>query len=675
MQLLQKPKIVIVLIVYFFTIQVFSFAQLKSTDSISKVLAQTQNNQERKELLLQLGRSFNFSDRELSVKYYSEALQYETNPLRRGEITDSIGLFNWGLGNYNEAILHFNKAMEIFSELNDSLWLGKINNNIAVVKYGLGHRNEALEYYQTGLKIRKAIGDKRGISNMMNNIGKIYNDWRLYEQALQWHNDALEIALAINDTNAIAYTYSNIGDSYVDLKEYEKALRNYIIGYDYLLSANPDNRSNSFFSACIGDVYSKMNLPDSALFYFQKAKDYAIRINNKNRIAIAQYLLGRTYYYLNQLDSAQKHLDNSYKISLQNHYMDVMKDDLFILSELEERKGNATQALKYLKNANQLKDSIFNEQAILDFTELQIKYYQEQESQENVLLKKDIEIQRLTIQRQKNIRYIFVISSIFFLIILFFILRNRAALKKLNIKLKESEKELIKVNANKDKFFTIIAHDLKSPFNGLLGITELLNSNFDDLSTEKIKQMIHALDKSASKVYALLEGLLQWAQIQAGKMEYHPENIDVCASSKKVIDLLSANAARKKVTLENKITECTIISADRKAFESVLRNIISNAIKFTHSGGLVQINSEENEIEVLITISDNGVGMSDEIINNLFRIEVQNTTVGTNNEAGTGLGLILCKELVEKNGGKIWVESKPGKGSKFSFSFPIGKTE
>jgi len=285
-------------------------------------------------------------------------------------------------------------------------------------------------------------------------------------------------------------------------------------------------------------------------------------------------------------------------------------------------------------------------------------------------LRKNSEIQQLTISQQKYIRNIFIVSSIVILFFLILITKSRVSQKELNVKLKESEKNLLELNRNKDKFFSIISHDLKSPFNGILGASEMLVSDYDELTAEEAKEMIQIVRDASTTAYELLEGLLEWAQTQTGRMKYEFENIDFYETSTKITDLLKINAQNKNILLENNVKENTLVFVDKNAVETVLRNLVTNAIKFTQPDGIIKIEAEERENEIAISVTDSGIGMSEENKNKLFKIEVHHTTVGTDKEVGTGLGLILCKELVEKNNGKIWVESELGKGSKFVFTLP-----
>jgi signal transduction histidine kinase len=646
------------------------FAQDATKETSGERTKNAPSHSEKIDSLLKLARNLEYSDRENALELYKRALSFETDSLRNAELLDTIGLFNWQLGNYNEALKYFNEARVIFTEMQDSMWLGKIYNNIAVVHWGLGNSNEALNFYQTALTIRKAVGDKKGVAKVLNNTGMIYQDWGLYNEAFKWHNDALKIALEINDNDVIAYSYANIGICYENQNNFESALENYQTGFEYLLKTNKNNRSNSFFSSHIGEVYRKMNQLDSALFHFKDALNYANRINNQNRIAIAGYNLGEAYLVMNQLDSAKHHIGSSYRLSLDKSYTSLIRDNLYILSKIAEKEGNTDVAFDYFKQAAALKDSLFNSEKVAKFTDLQIKYYTEQQEKENVILRQNNKIQESAIKQQKAVTILLIAGSLFILGILIYIASSRRSVRKLNRRLEKSEKNLIKANADKDKFFTIIAHDLRSPFNGLLGITDLLSSDFDSYSSEEVKTMIQTLKESTNKVYHLLEGLLQWAQIQTGKINYRFEKIDLAKTAERVLQLHSANAQRKNISLGMHIQTNTFAIADEKTISVVFRNLVSNAVKFTNPGGSVTINAAEKKNTIEISVGDTGIGMEKSVTDKLFNINEKISEEGTAKESGTGLGLILCKEFVEKNHGTIRVESEPGKGSTFTFSLP-----
>lgn len=238
---------------------------------------------------------------------------------------------------------------------------------------------------------------------------------------------------------------------------------------------------------------------------------------------------------------------------------------------------------------------------------------------------------------------------------------------------KEDLKESI---ATKDKFFSIIAHDLKGPLSSMLGLSKLLIDNFDEFDTFQKKEFITHIYDSTERNYKLLDNLLTWSQSQTGTIDFRPAKENIYLIIDDTIKLLFHSAENKSIKLTNKISSELYVLADKDMFLTIIRNLLSNAIKFTATGGEVSIQEDlftknKNKKFAKITIKDNGEGISKIIQSKLFEIAGNISTKGTENESGTGLGLVLCKEFVEKQGGEIWVESEEGKGSKFIFTLPI----
>lgn len=234
-----------------------------------------------------------------------------------------------------------------------------------------------------------------------------------------------------------------------------------------------------------------------------------------------------------------------------------------------------------------------------------------------------------------------------------------------------SEAELRELIVTKDKFFSIIAHDLKSPFSSVIGLADMLSDQVGRDELKNVKKYTAILKESSKQAYNLLVNLLDWALSQTGQMSFHPEQIDVAVFIREFVLLFNEHASQKNIELKWETPAGIYILADRRMISTVLRNLVSNAIKFTPGGGKIVVSVGDGQNEKIIRVSDNGVGIPPERIDSLFRIDQSDSTPGTSNEKGTGLGLILCKEFVEKHGGRIWVESEENKGSVFSFSLPL----
>jgi signal transduction histidine kinase len=259
-------------------------------------------------------------------------------------------------------------------------------------------------------------------------------------------------------------------------------------------------------------------------------------------------------------------------------------------------------------------------------------------------------------------------------------IKAHLTIHKLQQELERKNALLQELNTSKDTFFSIIAHDLRSPFTGLLGISQIILEDIDNFSKDEIKSSVTKLHKSAEGVFKLLENLLSWSRLQRGTMTLQPQPIHLNDVVNHTIHLLTATAQRKAIKLHNALEDVPLVYADLPMLNTIVRNLVANSIKFTYRGGHVTLSAEVEPTaatatpcpsKVAITVTDTGIGIPEEKLSTLFRIDQRYQRKGTQGETGTGLGLLLCKELVEANGGRIWVESQEGQGTTFGFSLPV----
>jgi PAS domain S-box-containing protein len=254
----------------------------------------------------------------------------------------------------------------------------------------------------------------------------------------------------------------------------------------------------------------------------------------------------------------------------------------------------------------------------------------------------------------------------------FGITRDITERKKAQEALEISEIKLRELNAIKDKFFSIIAHDLRGPFNGLFGLLDMVREDFDEIGVEEVKENLETMNDILRNLFQLLEDLLEWGRIQRNVFDFSPKYENICQTIRNVVDLYSINAKNKGISLILDIPENLDIKFDKKMISTVVRNLLTNAIKFTESRGTIKISARSETNQVTISVEDTGIGISSNNLHRLFNLTEYFSTKGTNNEGGTGLGLILCKEFIEKHGGKMTVETELKKGSIFSFTIPQG---
>ncbi len=254
------------------------------------------------------------------------------------------------------------------------------------------------------------------------------------------------------------------------------------------------------------------------------------------------------------------------------------------------------------------------------------------------------------------------------------LLDKNTQLEEKNALLDDRNLQLQEANASKDQFFSILGHDLRSPLTGLIGIISLLNDNIDSYSMAKVKNMLKRAKVVCESLTALLENLLTWARMQCGTLEWHPQPIDIKTVAMFNLELIQPQAEHKQIVLQNNITDSCMVYADFQMVSTIMRNLLSNSIKFTQPGGTVTLSTQAAADALTICISDTGIGIDARDLPKLFTIGTKFMRLGTAHEKGTGLGLILCKEFVERNGGHIRVESQPDRGSTFSFTLPFQRS-
>jgi signal transduction histidine kinase len=371
----------------------------------------------------------------------------------------------------------------------------------------------------------------------------------------------------------------------------------------------------------------------------------------------------------------------------------LIRDAYYTLYEINSTVGSYKQALDYHIQYTLLKDSLLNEETTNRFVEMEVKYETDKKARE--IEDKQKAVERLEMEKKQDRSYFFVISGLILILLIVIFSRYRAKQKankllsekneqivkqstkmKVLIKqLKDSEKMLKEANITKDKFFSIIAHDLKNPLQTLLLSSDLLVRFRHKFTQVELEEKLFFIRKTSKQISSLLDSLLQWARTQTGKIEYNPKKLDLNLILLENVNLMSSSAFKKNISIISEIKENTVAYADENMVKTILRNLMSNAIKFTPQNGYVTISSREKNGFVEISVIDTGIGISQEDLPKLFRIDVHHTTIGTSNEKGTGLGLILCKEFVEKNGGTITVKSTIDEGSTFTFQLPINPIE
>jgi len=661
--------------------------EVTSIASLKRQIEFEETDSTKISLLLKLSNAFSLKEKDSSLFYYEKALSLSEKIAYKSELGSQ--LFDFGVdfeleNNFEQAISNFNKAAAIFKELQDFENLSHVFNYIGYCYLNLYAEDKAIEYYLKSLKISEDLENDSGIAMNYVDIGNLYYEQENYDSAIKYFQDALTLYEKLEDVEGIATCYTNLGNSYSDKGEYD-------FGIDYYKQSIilEEEISNQLGIATnynnLGDCYIQLEDYTEAQSYFFKSLKIAKEINDTDLLAIIYLNLADIYGKWKNYDEVILMASKSLKLAQDLGKLDYELDNLLFLSQAYEGKRDNSVALKYFKKYNKIKDSLYGNdknkkvQLFNALNELEKTHYTI-----NDLANKN-EIAELKYETEKKISYFLIISIVVFAFFLILIIHQQTAKKKafnllefrnyqinkMNDEIQEQRDDLKRMNKTKDKFFSIIAHDLKNPFNSIKGFTELMIENNNEYDNEKRLKFLKIVKDSTNKASILLNNLLIWANTQSGNLTYTPQKIELVRHVLEVVSLLEIQAIKKEIDIYNNIDHNLSVRADLNMLNTILRNLISNAIKFTNQKGEIKILSEVHKGMVQITIKDNGIGMSQEVVENLFSIDVKNTNVGTANEQGSGLGLVLCKDFVEKHGGEIRVNSVVNEGTEFIFTIPL----
>ena len=465
-------------------------------------------------------------------------------------------------------------------------------------------------------------------------------------EGLEYYKKSIAIEEELGEQYGIAINYNNIGDCYINLKQYKEA-------NEYLDKAMK-----------IADSLGERDLQAIVLLNISDVG------NKQKRFQDAIYAARESYAIADLIGNLDYKLEN-----------------LLNASRAYEGLGNNVMALKHLKDYSAIRDSLIKMDRVKKIKLFNTLNELEKSQYTISDLSKTGEEAQLNYEKEKKYTHFLIIAIVIFAFLLILLIQQNASKKKaysllefknyqvhkMKDEIDEQSDKLKQLNSTKDKFFSIIAHDLKNPFNSIAGFTDLMIENNEIYDAAKRLKFLKIIKGSTAKVSSLLDNLLIWANSQSGKLNFNPKNINLAQQVANVVSFLEIQAINKDISILNMVEKNIFVKADENMLDTILRNLISNAIKFTQPKGEIQIYATLKKDFAEITVKDNGVGMSESEIATIFNVNEISSSLGTSNEQGSGLGLILCKDFVESHGGKIWVESVANKGSEFKFTLPIWK--
>lgn len=612
---------------------VFTCFSVKAGDRngfINKISGNYKKDEAKVKLYLKLSSDFLNRSSEQSLRYAFEALDLATqleDEVSRARAERYIGEDYVSKGNFPEALKHLISALEIAENNSDDIEIGSVYNELGEFYKNFDQYKKAIDNYTKAADIFTRKRDQRNYTVVLSNMADVYQRMGNISKAFELARQALKIARKNNDTLLLGDNYKTLGGIYLNREEYDSSRSNFDRAYLYFKLGN-DEESRLIILQNIGNIYLKLQDPIKALNCFQNV--------------------------LNQAEKAR--------------YLKLVTSSYQKLSEVDSMTGNYPRALNNYKKFVQLNDSAESVEKALEISQI---------TDHRDLEQKQKNIEELTVERDKqaiNIRFknsIVLFFSVLLPLIVFlalFLLYNYNQKRKINLQLSEQKEELLTLNTVKDRLFSIISHDLRSPLANLEAILRLMESG--DLSNEEVMMLSSQLTHNLQETSYMLDNLLQWSKSQMRGILPKKELINVPELCREVAGFFNSQADKKAIDIRVSKADVLTTMADKEMIKLVIRNLVANAIKFSPSGGKIGIGVNMEKGMIFVSVTDSGIGMSEEILKTLFTLEGIIAT-GTQNEKGTGLGLLLCKDFIELNEGRIWVESQIGKGSTFIFNLPV----
>ncbi|WP_161964326.1 tetratricopeptide repeat-containing sensor histidine kinase [Chitinophaga flava] len=560
---------------------------------------------------------------------------------------------------------------------------GKIwaNRNLALVENTKGNLDKQLEYTLAALKLAETQGDIRTLGILNNDIGNIFTEQNSPRDALVYLRKSLQLKEQLNETPEISKTLNNIGSAYIALKKTDSALI-YLYQSEKLKKALHDERGLAYTYENMGIVAMLEEHYDVALQYHLLSAQYYKATDNQPGLTKASLNLAEVQTQLGDLKSAEKNLDAARAL---NEKLGNVKNEMIyykIRFKLDSARNDYASALRHYKAFSERNIDYFNLEKSRQITRSQMKYETEKKQRENSMLKKEQQLHLATIQQQR----VLVLSgaALFLALLLITVMvyrlykHQQELYRQLNSKnqevslqnhiILEQNATLENLNQVKDKIFSVISHDLRSPLAILEGLLFLLKD--EKMDAQQFRFYTDELWRDVKNTAYMMDNMLQWASNQMKGISVKSDDFDLTLLLNQEFELLQTLARQKDVKLSHELKSAILVYADPDMIRLVLRNLINNAIKFTPGGGEIIISSKFENGEAEVTIRDNGTGIPADDQHRIFS-NIYYSTTGTRNEKGCGLGLHLSKDFVERNHGRIWFTSVHGEGSCFYFTVPL----
>jgi signal transduction histidine kinase len=622
---------------------------------------------------------FDMNDFQKALFFYEQSLYLaqENHSFKiSGDCSINMGILHEISGNNSNALLCYISAVEFYKKINYYPGIANALNNMGIIYSMQGDFEQGLQFFLLSLELEEQMNNPQGIAYSLNNLGLLSRKLGRISEALEYYSQSLEIKKSMGDVKGAALTMGNIGSLHEESDSLELAIQYYSGAIELNRSIN-NLEGMAVNLHNMGSVRKKQQEWNDALDLFFQALQIRNQIGHVQGLATSHLAIAQCYLELQQFAATSNHLSLSLNYAQNAEMPEILMQIYESYSAYFYKTGDFKNAYEYSMRHNSIKDSLSTISKQHYVAELQTKYEtskkEQQLTQQNYeieTLNKNREIQNLTIQRNK---YLGIFLIVIVLLLLSLAIMNNKRLKyrsRINKTLAEKNLQLEELNSTKNKLFSIISHDMKNLASVTESLSGMLHRKYQFMDEATRTRSIQTIHEASEKNKELIDNLLHWALTQSKRIKI----IEEVLSPKEIIDhivsILKEFAASKSVEFIISDTDNSPMKGDRNMLTTVLRNLCANAIKFSDQGSKVFVETNHDQDFVTISVKDEGIGMSQEEVEKIFKNDTNMKDIGNHKEKGTGFGLIICKEFVFLNKGRIFVSSEPGKGSVFSFTVP-----
>ncbi len=603
-----------------------------------------------------------------SKKYFDIA---EKIAIRYNKIKELVNLYNIigitydNIKEYDKAFFYYKKSLEYAEKSGFNAGLINAYINLAGVYFSVHNYEKETEFYLKALELAKQDKDSVSIGYIYNNLAEDYSVARNYSKAGKYYLEAEKMLKNADDLYAYSYVLTNIADNYLKSGKYDLALK-------YINKSIKQSGKKLSMDFYFGETLVKAEILQNIKKYKESEKllkrlRKLISDNiEKNLLARLNYLLAYNFFKQNRFIKSRELLNNVLSFPTIDKTLPWLVKASRLLGEIFVKEGDYKTALIFFDKYKTFSDSLNSliaEKSRIDFDNQQKLHLAEAEVNS---LQKDRKIYQLELKRKNQLQvFLFVGGGLVILILLLVLYYTK--------KIRAKNKELERLNKTKEQMLKIFSHDLKNSLGAIISFSSLLVNELDELEPDEIKFTANEINFSANASNVLMTNLLNWILVSNDELPFTTERENLCEIVTEVAGRIKPLLKGKNLTLDVHCEKEIFVLADKNSVELIIRNLLSNAIKFSHEKGEIRISVLVNDKKAKVTVKDSGVGMTSEQLEKIMKTESHDSSVGTNKEKGTGLGLNLVKTFVAKNNGEFNVTSKLGKGSEFSFTLPIAE--